>query len=177
MGPYTRDSTQGPAQWRKIKSKLLPHPNYNEGTHAYDFLMFKIESVTKKNLKTIKLNKSNSNPSKDEKVRVIGMGLNDDGEISNVLEKVTLTAISHADCKAAWESSGVVIDETVMVCASTTGGKDVCGGASQRVGMWDYGDCGFFARKRSHEPHFSVCTLQAIRAGHCLTRTTFKLAW
>lgn len=133
VGPYQRDSTQGPAQWRKIKSKLIPHPNYNVGTKAYDYLMFKIESVTKKNLKPIRLNKSKNNPSQDEKVQAIGMGLNDDGDISTRLEKVTLTAVSHADCKAAWEGNGQIIDETIMVCASTTGGKDVCGGASPEV--------------------------------------------
>lgn len=126
VGPYKRDSTQGPAQWRKIKSKLLFHPKWDAESSNFDLLMFKIEAITKKNLKPIKLNKSKSVPGDNETLTAIGMGVDESGSVSNVLRKVKITTVSHAACKAAWAPNDIV--KRTTVCATTTGCKSVFGG-------------------------------------------------
>lgn len=129
VGPHIRDSTDGPAQWRDIQSNLIVHPQYNVSHGRFDLMLFKITKVTLPNLKPIALNADMDDPTNDENLTAIGMGVNEDGFISNVLEKITITAVSHSACEQAWLSlKNTTIDERSMVCASTTGGKDVCGG-------------------------------------------------
>lgn len=120
MGPYRRDSTLGPAQWRNITSKLIVHPNFNDNTLENDYLMFKIEAVTKKNLKPIKLNKSNTNPVVNQPLTTIGMGVDNSGDISNLLKKVTISTVSYPVCRAAWAPYDLLIKDEIVVCATTT---------------------------------------------------------
>jgi Trypsin len=129
VGPYLRDSTEGPAQYRDRDGALQVHPEYNKTTIKYDFMLFKIQPVTLSNLKPITLNVDADNPEADQALTVIGMGLSDENTTSNVLEGVQLSAVSHEQCQQEWSTSGGQdIDVTSMVCASTTNGKDVCGG-------------------------------------------------
>jgi Trypsin len=108
---------------------LQVHPEYNTTTIKYDFMLFKIQPVTLSNLKPITLNVDADNPEAGQALTVIGMGLSDENTTSNVLEGVQLSAVSHEQCQQEWSTSGGQdIDVTSMVCASTTNGKDVCGG-------------------------------------------------
>jgi Trypsin len=105
------------------------HPQYDETSIQYDFILFKIQPVTLSNLKPIALNLDANNPKAGEALTVIGMGVSDDGKTSNVLEGVQLTAVSQEQCQQEWSTSGDRdIDAASMMCASTTNGKDVCGG-------------------------------------------------
>jgi Trypsin len=129
VGPYLRDSTEGPAQYRNRVGSVQVHPQYDETSIQYDFILFKIQPVTLSNLKPISLNLDADNPKAGQALTVIGMGVSDDGKTSNVLEGVQLTAVSQEQCQQEWSTSGGRdIDAASMVCASTTNGKDVCGG-------------------------------------------------
>ena len=120
VGPYQRDSTLGPAQWRNIKSNFTIHPEYNDANLNYDYVMFKIEAVTKTNLKPIKLNKSNTNPVVNQPLTTIGMGVDNSGDISNLLKKVTISTVSYPVCRAAWAPYDLLIKDEIVVCATTT---------------------------------------------------------
>ena len=130
MGPYRRDSTLGPAQWRNITSKLIVHPNFNDNTLENDYLMFKIEAVTKKNLKPIKLNKSKTNPVVNQTLTTIGMSVMESGAISNCLKKVSISTVSYSACRTALAVEQSPIIDEIMIYATSTGCKSAFFGAS-----------------------------------------------
>ena len=155
---------------QEIKSKLLVHPKWDEDAANFDYLMFKIEAVTKKNLKPIKLNKSKAVPGNNKTLTAIGMGEDESGSVSNKLRKVKITAVSHSACKAAWASKGDIVKRT-MVCGTTTGCKSVFSGMSTAsvlcilVLILRY----LLTSRRVHET-------QGIREGLCSIRRAASLA-
>lgn len=131
VGPYLRNnSTEGPAEWRTITSSLVLHPSYTPTEKQFDFLAFAIEPVTLPNLIPVVLNTDATNPINGQPMTVIGMGktTNDDASISDILLKVIVGAVPQPACSLAYRDL-LDINETSMLCGTTTGGRDSCGGA------------------------------------------------
>jgi hypothetical protein len=168
VGPYERESTDGPAQWRYRIGDLHVHAGFDMSHMRHDLMLFRIQPVSLANLRPIRFNLESDVPRTGQKLTAIGMGLNDDGVTSNALEGVTLTAVSDKQCYNEWSTNGDrQIDRKSMVCASTTGGKDVCNGEqcnsscvqvyAVHVLICDFRTCSLYlARKATREGLYST---------------------
>jgi len=119
----------GDAQTRNvIPGSLVKHPQYDPRITAYDFMLFKIQRVTKPHLTPIKLNTNDAVPSTGSQLTVIGTGaLNPAGtKYDPNLRWVNINAVSHQSCSSRY---GNYIKQNAMLCAMAQG-KDSCYGDS-----------------------------------------------
>lgn len=107
VGAWLRNKTVGSsAQWRKIRSAMVIHPQYNFTIDQNDFMLFKIEPVTVSGLNPIVLNTDGNIPKLGDRFTVVGMGYNN----SNVnvtwadrLLKVNVRYVDHESCQGQWD--------------------------------------------------------------------------
>ena len=125
VGPYNRDSLDGPAEYRSIIGDLVPHPAFDKATNKNDYMLFKIEAVTLTNLKPIVLNTNASVPLVGLPITVLGMGqTGTTANVSSILRSAVIQSLAHTVCQTAY--TGVQdIDETTMLCGTSTG-RDSC---------------------------------------------------
>ena len=107
---------------------MVVHPNFNGNSMVYDFMMFKIETVS--NIQPISLNTDGANPGDGQPLTVIGFGATSEGGSgSKTLLKTTVNAVTSSKCNSLY---GGGIDATTMLCAYASG-KDSCQGSSSVV--------------------------------------------
>jgi secreted trypsin-like serine protease len=113
------------AQNRSILSELHKHPNFDAGTHEYDYLLFKIEPVTEPGLVPASLNEDPANPATDQVVTAVGFGSTAEGVPSHYLRHVDVKAVSPNAChqQIAVQVSDVAVNDAVMVCAGNRRGR------------------------------------------------------
>lgn len=135
VGPTVIDKVTGPAQYRTVRSKMVVHPKFSFDTMKWDFMMFKIDPVTKVGLKTalankrVTLNAASTSPQTNETLTVIGFGaIRENGPQSNRLRKVNVNVIDFATCDADYK--GDIFDQTMLCAGVPGGGKDSCQGDS-----------------------------------------------
>lgn len=125
-----KSSTEMGAQWRDVLSSMHVHPGYNSMTMENDFMMFKIQPVSKQGIIPAKLNRNASCPINAQNLNVCGFGYTSETsyQLSDSLRKVTVQYVPHATCNTQY---GGAIHESVNLCAGVSGGgKDSCQGDS-----------------------------------------------
>lgn len=129
VGAKKSRTAGGGAQWRKVKSSMVQHPDYEGKSQKNDFMMFQIAPVTKKKLKPIRINSSDNVPAKKDKLTVIGFGATSEGgALSSELRQVTVKYIPTSACNKMYKGD---VDGASMLCAGVDGGgKDSCQGDS-----------------------------------------------
>ena len=118
---------------RKPVARIIPHPQYNANTSAYDFAIIKLRSPVT-NLSgglagfiPIVAPTQAALWSPGRTATVTGWGLTSDGgDASTVLRKVSVPVVSDTACRNAY---GRDMISSVMVCAGQTG-RDACQGDS-----------------------------------------------
>jgi trypsin len=123
------------AQFRKVESDMHIHPNYDASIFDYDFMMFKIEAVTKNGLVPTELNFDSESPKDDDDLTVIGMGyVNEKGfKTPNRLQKVDVQYVPQEECFDNYSPFGedfAIFEESMLCAAVDGGGKDSCQGDS-----------------------------------------------
>jgi len=104
----------------------VPHPNYNEATLDYDYMMLKLDGSSSRTPVQLDTGDDTSLLDAGNDVIVMGWGTTSSGgSLSNVLLEVEVDVISQAQCQDAYSNP---ITER-MVCAARTG-KDSCQGDS-----------------------------------------------
>jgi secreted trypsin-like serine protease len=129
VGPYIQSSILGGAEYIGVQGEV-PHPSYDSGSQAYDFMLLKLDNrVTNPNLTPILVNAEVSNPIDDDVLTVIGFGATSEGGSgSTQLQEVNVNYIDYGTCNSLY--SGDIVD-SVMFCAGVLdGGKDSCQGDS-----------------------------------------------
>jgi Trypsin len=124
VGAYQYATIANGAQLKTIAKKVI-HPYYNATTSLNDFMILKLNS-TVANAAPVQLNRNASRPVPGEQLTILGMGTITDGTYTepSILQQVTVNYVTYATCNQAWGS----IAPTVMLCSSTTNGKDGCTG-------------------------------------------------
>ena len=149
VGGYKSGSTANGAV-RVATVKAVKHPNYNDDTVEFDFVLFKLASPVDKEVALI--NFSSGKPSDGQTLTVIGLGaLSEGGDSANTLQEVDVKYISTSECNGASMYDGEISDS--MFCAGVSGGgKDSCqgdsggpiviqqGGQDIQVGVVSWGD-------------------------------------
>lgn len=104
--------------------KVISHPEYNKKPQDYDFALVHLKSASK--FAPVALNKAEISGKAD--FVTAGWGYTEEnGEIPNVLRKVTVPFVDAKGCSAAYPGS--ITDR--MICAGfPEGGKDSCQGDS-----------------------------------------------
>lgn len=115
----------GDAQKRAVISKVK-HPKYKWTAKPWDFMLIKIEKVTKPHLVPVKLNLKNSLPEKGQKLTVIGTGAIDAAgeKYEPHLKWVNVDATSTEECKQKYgvdRNGKPLIQKQSMVCAMAEG--------------------------------------------------------
>ncbi|CAJ1963773.1 unnamed protein product [Cylindrotheca closterium] len=109
------------------------HPMYNEDISlANDIMLIQLqEPITVVTPVTLSLNENSTVPARGQLLTVIGVGnTEEDGEQSNILQELTVPAVSLEACNDEESYNGDIIDE-VMFCAGVIeGGQDSCQGDS-----------------------------------------------
>jgi len=104
------------------------HPNYSENTNNFDVMVVKLARTTSANVATVKLNSSNSKPSSNASVTVVGWGITQTGNTSDELKEVEVKVVSQASCRSLYIASINKITDT-MLCAADPN-EDSCQGDS-----------------------------------------------
>lgn len=127
VGPYKSGDTEGDAEWSKVRSNVITHPNYDSFTSDWDFALFQIDPVTNPRLKPVRVNTSPSSPSNSETLTVVGFGdTSEGGSPSQDLLKADIQVVSQDQCSNAYKDEDV---SDRMLCAG--GGRvDSCQGDS-----------------------------------------------
>jgi trypsin len=143
-------------QWRNVVSPMHVHPQFSWDTMEFDVLMFKIQPVTRSNLKqalmdqNITLNFNSTIPAEAEWLTVIGNGaVREGGPEVDDLRKVRVQYVPAETCD---DTYGSWLRPATQFCAGSEPGKDSCQGDSggpilasgnRLVGIvsWGYG-CG-----------------------------------
>jgi Trypsin len=127
VGAWLVNETNGTAaEWRKIVSEMVVHPEYNDSAIRNDFMLFKIEPVSMPGLVPITLNTDPSIPTLADQFAVVGMGFNSSNYTSaDRLLKVQVRYVDHDLCQGQWNlldddfyynETREVFDES-MICA------------------------------------------------------------
>lgn len=121
-GLYDQSQNQGVE--KLAVDKVIAHPNYNKQPQDYDYALVHLKVASK--FAPIALNKGEISGKTD--FVTAGWGYTaENGEIPNVLRKVTVPLVSAEACSAAYPGS--ITDR--MICAGLdAGGKDSCQGDS-----------------------------------------------
>ena len=113
--------------------KEIKHPNYQASSTNRDYMIVVLSKPTNQNVALVKLNSSGSKPSVGQNLTVMGWGVTkpSGGNISDVLMKVNVNALSNNTCEASGDSQddyhGQITDW--MLCANANN-KDSCQGDS-----------------------------------------------
>ena len=129
VGPYIQSSTSGGAENIDVE-RQVPHPSYDSGSQAYDFMLLKLGNrVANPNLTPIAVNSVGSNPAYNDVLTVIGFGaISEGGYGSSRLQEVNVNYLDYETCNELY--NGDIVD-SVMLCAGVPGGgKDSCQGDS-----------------------------------------------
>jgi len=129
VGPYIQSSTSGGAENIDVE-RQVPHPSYDSGSQANDFMLLKLGNrVANPNLTPIAVNSVGSNPAYNDVLTVIGFGaLSEGGYGSSRLQEVNVNYLDYETCNELY--NGDIVD-SVMLCAGVPGGgKDSCQGDS-----------------------------------------------
>ena len=111
IGGTLRSGANAPETIRAVSE--LRHPNYNEDTTEYDYLLVKLQQ--RSSAPSIAWNTDRSVPSNGAQVSTIGYGFTqENGPISDNLRKVSLNVVSHSSCLNTY--GGGIFDNT-MICA------------------------------------------------------------
>lgn len=127
ISAYRSGSSQGGAESRQI-ARRVPHPQYNDNTVEYDYMIFKLTSSSGK--QPIAINRKKNQPEDSEQLTVIGFGLTSDGgdDTPEILQEVIVPTVSFDVCNGQYGRS---LNEAVMFCAGyAEGGRDSCQGDS-----------------------------------------------
>jgi trypsin len=178
--------TEG-AQKRSIVGRKVVHPNFDYFSFESDIMLLKIQPVTLKRLRPIKLNEKARVPFNNQVLTTMGYGdTSEGGSGSDVLLKVDVEAVPHAECEPLVDA--YVLRKGSMFCAGIdAGGFDSCQGDSGGpiidpvnnvlVGVVSWGDgCarprepGVYARISG--PHLSwikatLCSLTDTNSEYC----------
>ena len=121
-GLYDQSQAQGAEKF--AVDKVISHPEYNKTPQDYDFALVHLKGASK--FAPVALNKAEVTGKVD--LVTAGWGYTEEnGEIPNVLRKVTVPFVPAAACSAAYPGS--ITDQ--MLCAGLdAGGKDSCQGDS-----------------------------------------------
>lgn len=116
----------GGGETKRIVQRV-PHPQYNDFSTAYDFMILKLSSPA--NAQPVALNRNSFQPRDNKELTVVGLGTTrEGGNSATVLQEVTVPTVSHSTCNRQYRGS---IKQDVMLCAGyTEGGKDSCQGDS-----------------------------------------------
>ncbi len=127
VGAYKYNSVSNGAVQRTITTRVL-HPNYNDNTQHYDFLVMKLDSPVSQ--KPAPLNSNVNIPTTNQVLTVVGMGLTSDGGfLPSVLQQTNVDYVSTASCINVYGSLEIVA--SLELCADVPqGGKDTCQGDS-----------------------------------------------
>lgn len=102
------------------------HPNYSENTNNFDVMVVKLARPTSANVATVKLNSSNSKPSPNASVTVVGWGITQTGNTSDELKEVEVKVVSQASCRSSYGFNTIT---DTMLCAADPN-EDSCQGDS-----------------------------------------------
>ena len=104
--------------------KVIPHPDYNKTPQDYDFALVHLKGASK--LTPVALNRKDLAGKTD--LVTAGWGYTEEnGEIPNILRKVTVPLVSAEACSAAYPGS---ITDRMLCAGLPEGGKDSCQGDS-----------------------------------------------
>jgi Trypsin len=104
VGASLVNKTNGTAaEWRTIVGEMVVHPEYNYSADRNDFMLFKIEPVTKPGLVPITLNTDPSIPTYADQFTVVGMGFNSSNYTNaDRLLEVQMRYVDHNLCQNQW---------------------------------------------------------------------------
>mmetsp|Transcript_41933 Transcript_41933/g.47654 ORF Transcript_41933/g.47654 Transcript_41933/m.47654 type:complete len:704 (-) Transcript_41933:39-2150(-) len=133
IGQSRKFGTAGTGVRRTIIQRV-PHPNYNDRTVNYDYMLLKLNSpVNTTEYPPIQLNNNGAVPMNEQILTVIGFGAQNQGSTATPsrLQEVDVNYISTNTCNNPSSYSGQVQGET-MFCAGIEGegGRDACQGDS-----------------------------------------------
>lgn len=132
VGVYIVDYNYGTFT-KQIEARYV-HPQYNDRTKLNDFQLLRLKEAIPDSIEPVTLNvDSKLDPRPGNSLITIGMGTESTATYSpsQVLQKVTLSAIDHDVCASIYGNRGLTIDEVSMICAAFMGGgKDSCAGDS-----------------------------------------------
>ena len=122
----------GNAQWRNILGQKYVHPNYVTKNENNDLMIFKIEPVTKPNLRPIALNGMQNRPRAGQQLKIIGFGAVDNGNtFLPELRQATVKYMKNSVCNRRW--IGYQIHQKTHLCAANFRARsDICSGDSGR---------------------------------------------
>jgi Trypsin len=117
VGAWMRNATAGTsAQWRKVLSQMVIHPQYNFASDRNDYMLFQIEPVTDPAITPIEL--STTTPSTGHQFTVVGMGFTSTRRThSDRLLKVRVDYVEQGACQGQWRMHNKVVYEESMFCA------------------------------------------------------------
>ncbi len=124
---YLRSNRQGIL--RTVTDRRV-HPNFNNKTLTYDFLVLKLNRGVP--TPSVPLNSNPNSPISNEQLTVTGLGLTTDGgEEPEDLQKVDVYYLTPSTCSSAYASQGIPNSSTVQMCAGVSGvDKGFCNGDS-----------------------------------------------
>lgn len=124
----------GPTPGNGISRRIVeryPHPNYNDYSIDYDYMVMKLNSPVDENVIPIDLNQNNNVPIEDDLLTVIGFGsLSSGGGTPSNLQEVVVEYIETNQCNSFYSYNGDVNDDTMFCAGRDGGGKDSCQGDS-----------------------------------------------
>jgi len=121
-GLYNQSQTQGVEKF--AVDKVISHPEYNKKPQDYDYALVHIAGESK--YTPIALNKTVISGTPD--LITAGWGYTEEnGEIPNILRKVTVPLVTSKACSAAYPGS---ITDRMLCAGLAAGGKDSCQGDS-----------------------------------------------
>jgi secreted trypsin-like serine protease len=121
--------SNGPFRYKRDVDYSVRHPGFNPTTYENDAMLLKLSSPVS-DVQYISINFDNENPQVGDDLTVMGLGnKQEDGAPADTLQAVTVQAIAHDICKAAYTAAGLRdrVDEEIMLCAGNfrEGGRDV----------------------------------------------------
>lgn len=95
--------------------QTIQHPKYNKITFEFDLMLVRLTAPVN-TFTPIQLNGDASVPADDELVRLIGLGDDNDGFLSNQVMMLDLEITPHETCQNEWRPDN--IEESIMLCAA-----------------------------------------------------------
>jgi len=110
-------------------TREIPHPDYDDSTTAYDFMLLELDTDIDTDIYTpINLNFNPNKPRTGQPLTVIGFGtLESGGDQPDTLMEVRVPAVSYETCSCQYDD---IIDDIHLCAGIPEGGKDSCQGDS-----------------------------------------------